>query len=414
MGPTSLLQKESQQEVVCDRQVVTETSYGKVSSYSNCSGLENAKLVSSVNEIEYQNTDPETSTKLAYSTSNTGGETPAVQENGSSCLSGVENIERQYQHQGISDDAVKVIMSSWRDSTKKQYKVYIDKWIAFTQGKSVNISKPNISIVLEFLYSLFKAGMSYSSINTACSALSVFIQTHDHVSLGKQPLVKRFLKDVFNLRPTKTKYSSIWDVSIVLRFLKGLYPLSEINLKMLTLKTVMLMALLSSQRAQTLQLLDIRNMVIHLNYIEFQITELIKQSRPGFSLKPLEFKPYVVDKSICVVECLTEYLKRTKALRDKATQLFIAFQKPHKPVSVATISRWLKTVLKLSGIDCSIFSGHSTRSASSSAAFAAGCPIDIIMTKAGWSSAETFAAHYQKPILNVSMYNEFLLKTSLN
>lgn len=79
------------------------------------------------------------------------------------------------------------------------------------------------------------------------------------------------------------------------------------------------MALLSSQRAQALQLLDIRNMVIHLNYIEFQITKLIKQSRPGFSLKPLEFKPYSVDKSICVVECLTEYLKRTKALRDKPT-----------------------------------------------------------------------------------------------
>ena len=36
---------------------------------------------------------------------------------------------------------------------------------------------------------------------------------------------------------------------------------------------------------------------------------------------------------------------------------------PHKPVSPATLARWLKELMHLTGIDTSVFKGHSVRGA---------------------------------------------------
>ena len=71
---------------------------------------------------------------------------------------------------------------------------------------------------------------------------------------------------------------------------------------------------------------------------------------------------YTPDQRLCVVASLREYLKRTKTLRNN--QLLISYPKPHKGVTTDTISRWLKLVLKLAGIDTAKFNGYSTRAAS--------------------------------------------------
>ena len=49
-------------------------------------------------------------------------------------------------------------------------------------------------------------------------------------------------------------------------------------------------------------------------------------------------------------------------------QLLISHIEPHREVKNCTISRWLKDMLNLSGIDTTQFKEHSTRSASTSKA----------------------------------------------
>ena len=51
-----------------------------------------------------------------------------------------------------------------------------------------------------------------------------------------------------------------------------------------------------------------------------------------------------------------------------------------------TVSRWVKSVLKTSGIDVSVFKPHSTRSASTSKAKLSDVPLPDILAKAGWKS----------------------------
>ena len=93
---------------------------------------------------------------------------------------------------------------------------------------------------------------------------------------------------------------------------------------------------------------------------------------------------------------LKEYLLRTKTLRVTGSQLLISFQKPYKAVSRDTISRWIRTVMQMSGINLDVYKAHSTRGASVSAAHRAQVPIQQIFSKAGWSSAQTFAIYYDK------------------
>ena len=52
----------------------------------------------------------------------------------------------------------------------------------------------------------------------------------------------RFLKGVFELKPSLPRYTTIWDVGTVLQYLKTLHPIPEVNLKTLTKKLTMLFA----------------------------------------------------------------------------------------------------------------------------------------------------------------------------
>jgi len=113
-------------------------------------------------------------------------------------------------------------------------------------------------------------------------------------------------------------------------------------------------------------------------------------------LKILQFLHSVC--GLCPIACLSEYVKRTSKLRTGSDQLLMSIQKPHKPVSTHTISRWLKTDLEKAGIDTSVFKAHSTREASTSAAAISKIPLSTIMDNAGWSKTTTFGKFYKKPI----------------
>ena len=56
-------------------------------------------------------------------------------------------------------------------------------------------------------------------------------------------------------------------------------------------------------------------------------------------------------------------------------------------------------MLSNSGIDTNVFSEHSTRSVSVSAANSKGVPLDKILSAGGWSRASTFSKYYNKPIV---------------
>ena len=203
---------------------------------------------------------------------------------------------------------------------------------------------------MNFLSELYQKELSYSTaINTARAALSAVIHPPEGCTFVNHPLVVRFLKGVFTARPARLRYLEVWDVSVVLKYLKTLHPPEQLSLKGLTLKMTMLIALLSGQRCQTIHALESTTMVLSADKCVFYIYELLKTSRPGKHYGCLELRAYADDKQLClcVVNLLQEYVQRTLKFRGNNAQLLLSYHKPHNPVSTVTIGRWLKEVLTL-------------------------------------------------------------------
>ena len=110
-------------------------------------------------------------------------------------------------------------------------------------------------------------------------------------------------------------------------------------------------------------------------------------------------KVYAPDRRVRIITVLYEYLARVKPLRKSGCwQLFVSFNKPHDAVSKDTVARWIKIVMSSAGLDTTIFTPHSVRGCSTSAAFRARVPVQTILDTAGWSKESTLAKYYNKPL----------------
>ena len=109
-----------------------------------------------------------------------------------------------------------------------------------------------------------------------------------------------------------------------------------------------------------------------------------------------------MDKRLCPVTVVQEYIQRTKDLR-QSTSLFISTMKPHKAVARDTISRWFRHAMNKAGIDTKIFTPHSVRAAATSNAVERKVPIQTILDTAGWSTDCVFRKYYQKPVKAVTL-----------
>lgn len=292
------------------------------------------------------------------------------------------------------------MQASCATSTWKQYENYFKKWNEYCSSECV--SPPfSINIVLEFLVSLYNMGLGYSSLNTARSALSILIGKVDGVMIGSHPLVVRFIKGVANKRPPKSRYAYIWDVDKVLDMFKNWEPNEKLTLRQLSMKVAALISLASGQRLQTLSLVRVQNVNVNTNSIDIIVTDRLKTSKPG-STHTMSF-PKFSDPKICVYEVITNYLERTKMLRN-GEFMFISTHHPYKNANSETIGNWLKCVLKSAGID-KCFTAHSYRHASVSKANSAGTPIDLIYRAAGWSrSSNVFGRFYNRPVVDITKF----------
>ena len=326
---------------------------------------------------------------------------------------GMQVIRRSLCESDIPTDIINTIMHSWRDGTHKQYNTYINRWLQFCVQETCDPLRPTVKCVLMFLHSLYTKGMSYSSLNTARSAISNLGLTPEasqsYVPIGRHLLVCRYLKGVFNELKPVPKYHATWLVDPVLDYLSTLWPLDRLSLKEVTLKLVMLIALTTGQRCQTLTFLDISSEYMHKmeNSYRFVLTEHVKQNRPGNVFGHLCLYKYAV-RELCVYETLDYYLDITEKLRT-SPKLLVSFIKPFGAVTASTVGRWIKTLLGQAGVDTTQFSAHSTRSASTSKA-AASVPVELILATAGWKEESTFRRFYNRPVAVTDQMSVAVLK----
>ena len=303
--------------------------------------------------------------------------------------SGMSYIRKSISASSISKSAQDLIIQSWRGKTQAQYSTYLNKWADFCSKRNENPLCAPVAVCLDYLVSLYEDGLSYSTINTARSAISTL-----HMDCGNSALVNRFMKGIFNVRPSLPRYTCTYDVKIVLDYLASLH-LQTLSLRDLFMKLVLLLLFLSGQRLQIVQAFNVNDIQLNDDSCTFYIRKLLQTSKAG-SHKSV-FQRYD-NRDLCVLQHLKQYLSLTEGLRGEETQLLISAVKPHKPVTIDTVSRWAKC----SGVNIKTFTTHSTRAAATSKSYSIGVPLQDILSAASWSNAKTFAQFYNKPILEKS------------
>ena len=206
------------------------------------------------------------------------------------------------------------------------------------------------------------------------------------------------LKAVFNERPPRPKYESVWKVDQVLSIFREDGGSASLSLQDLTIKTAMLLVLTRPCRDADLAALDLRNRSYVPEGVAFQSCHLSKQSRPSHHGTSFFF-PSFEDKRLCPAKTLKVYEERTALFRDSSgeNRVFRSFMGKHGPVTSSTIARWLKTCLKKGGIDTTKFKAHSIRAAAATKAAMSGLTVDEIMKAADWSSKGVFQKFYYRP-----------------
>ncbi len=322
--------------------------------------------------------------------------------------SGLDHLHKSLSASGLSGDVISNLLKDVEKSSIKKYQPYWARFANWCDGREVNPGDLTVNIICKFLIYMFDTGLSASTLNFIRSSLSFFLRESHGEVIGHH-FISRLLKSFEKLRPTVPRYVVTWDVDKVLCYLRNWYPYSSLTLKELTLKTCMLVALSSSDRAQTIQSMRRDTCVFTGRGVEFPIFSKLKTSR-HLRRPRVVVCPKSSDPAINVELCVTDYMTCSLLLRmiaanqkkSKSTQLFISHS-TGLPVARNTISRWLTDVMSQAGIDTSYFKGHSTRGASVCKAKSRGATPNQIVLQGDWTRVSTFERNYDREILGPAL-----------
>ena len=221
----------------------------------------------------------------------------------SSRLATVRQCFSKYQ---VSQRVSKIIFASWHSGTESQYKSHRGKWHGWYMEREINPVSCDLNFALECLTDIYYQNYQYRTINVYRSTTSASHLPIDGSPIGSHLLVSRFMKGIFELRPPQPRLFTTWNVMTVLKYLKSLGPPEGLNLKQLTLKVVMLSALVSAARCSFLHQMDLNFSYFRNDGYVFLVPGLVKGSKlhkPHLEIFRPSFPP---DASLCVAS----YLKR--------------------------------------------------------------------------------------------------------
>lgn len=294
---------------------------------------------------------------------------------------------------------VSLLMSSWRPSTWKTYKVAWNRWVIWAKHHKVNPTHPEGSELAQFLADLHLTNkLSYNTILLHKSVISTLCNAELSGKLSEDVLVKHILKSV-SLKNPKSKKPPVWDIDIVTVYMST-YKVDCKNIFQTVRHTATLLALCSGRRIHDLTLLSVDPQHCRLtdNDIIFwplfgSKTDCSVYRQSGWKLlsnpQNLNLNPvYWINKTISILN--------ERRSQSGTSNLFTTLRGSPSPASRTVIAGWVKSLLKEAGITAT---PGSTRSAVASSNWINNFPLDDILARGNWKSAKTFQNYYRREVM---------------
>ena len=317
---------------------------------------------------------------------------------------------------GLHPRVIETIQNARAVSTRNLYSA---KWRVFESWCDQYTVIPyqcSVSEVLRFLQELLDKGRAFSTVKVYLAAISACHVGFGNAPVGQHPLVCRFMRGARRLRPAVKSLVPSWDLSVVLEALSQhpFEPLDTVDMRLLSFKTVLLLALSSAKRVS-----DLHALSVHPACMQFApgSTKVCLLPNPAFVPKVLDstttvelsaFHPPPFSSpeeqrlhTLCPVRALRIYLDRTKVL-GRGNQLFVSWAPPFrgKPISRQRLSHWIVQAIVLAYNNRGLqapegLKAHSTRGMATSWALFRGVSVQDICAAASWSSPHTFIRFYR-------------------
>ncbi|XP_072002638.1 uncharacterized protein [Engystomops pustulosus] len=305
---------------------------------------------------------------------------------GEASVSGLDPESDFLRSQGLSRAVVSTLKASRKKVTFAIYHKIWKRFVTFCGDNPPSQPNPNIFQILDFLQKGLELGLSTSTLKVQVSALGAFFD----FPLADHRWVKRFIVASSRIRPQVLRKTPTWDLTLVLDALSRppFEPLDSTNIKNLTLKTTLLIAVTTAKRLGELQAISIRE-----PYMRILSDRIILTLDPGFV-------PKVVSKFHRDQEITLPSFCEDPSSNEEASWHLLDGKNKGKKASKTSIARWLKlaisTCYTLQGKEVPTnLRAHSTRAMSASWAERRGASLEQICKAATWASPSTFIKHYR-------------------
>ncbi|XP_045539750.1 uncharacterized protein LOC123722324 [Papilio machaon] len=296
-------------------------------------------------------------------------------------------------------DQLSLLKNSWRKSTLKTYEVAWKRWTLWCKDKNVNPKNPTGAQLAQFLSDLYLIHkLSYNTILLHKSVVSTLCNSETSSQLSSHVLVKHICKSIA-LKVPKISKAPIWDVSKLSSFLAN-YTIDINNVYQTSRHTALLLLLCSGRRVHDLTLLrvDPEHFVMAEHSVVFWPEFGSKTDNNDYRQSGWKLISNTNNRNLNPVFWVEKTVALLNERRDtaKSFKLFITVRGIAKPASRTVISGWIKTLFKEAGITAT---PGSVRSAVASKNWLENTPIDEILTRGNWRSANTFHKFYRREVM---------------
>ena len=333
---------------------------------------------------------------------------------------------------GLPPEVIDTIQCARASSTRS---LYSGKWRAFErwcEERQIVSFQCSVRDILCFLQYLLDRGKAFSTIKVYVAAISACHIGFGDRTPGQHPLVSSFMKGVRRKRPVSRPLVPLWDLSGVLEALTQhpFEPLGVVELKFLSLKTALLLAVTTAKRVSDLQALSTRPACLQFAPGG---SKVCLRPNPAFIPKVVEsayrcptvelgaFHPPPFQSAedrklntLCPVRALQVYVDRTAGFR-RSDQLFVSWATAHKgkPLSRQRLSHWIVEAIELAyrcrGLQPPPgLKAHSTRGMATSWALFKGVRVEDICAAASWATPHTFVRFYRLDVSDPSLAHAVL------
>nr|CAI5850517.1 unnamed protein product [Callosobruchus analis] len=299
-------------------------------------------------------------------------------------LAGLDDSGWIGQVSNWTDDDVRLLQSAWRPSSLKTYIAPWKNWRKWAKANNISVSDPSpqeLASYLGYLHRIRKLSYSSNLVNKSPDRGSM---------LRSHPIVHQMLKAIALTSPVKNREKRIWDIDVLIKWLKDNLPRQD-SLFQISRFVAVLLLLVSGRRIHDLSLLSIDsdNYSSCSEYIIFW---------PIFGSKTDKFTSRQSWWKILNIQddCLNPYdwinrlitvSQLRRGARQDLTCLFISMGGRVRPATKAVIAEWVRTIFQEAGITAP---PGSVRSAVCSKKMTSNVLVDEILACGNWKSKKIF------------------------